>query len=208
MTGNPPPPGLILAGGRSSRMGANKALLPRGSDRVIGHVIRRFGAQVADLAINAPASFPGHETIAHVEDDPPGQLGPLAGILTGMRHHARRHPQSTHFVTAPCDSPFLPLDLVARLVDARPDERTIVIAASSDRRHPVFGLWPVALASDLQHWLLSEDNRRINAFLTHHHVVTVDFPTVSTSHGELDPFLNINTPEDLAGAEAFADMLA
>jgi molybdenum cofactor guanylyltransferase len=208
MAGLPLPPGLILAGGRSSRMGSNKALLALGSDRVLGHVVRRLGAQVSGLVINAAAPFPGFEGIPHLEDGLPGQLGPLAGILAGMRHHARIRPRLTHFVTAPCDSPFLPLDLVARLAEARPDEKTIVIAASDGRRHPVFGLWPIVLAPELENWLLAEDNRRINAFLAGHRTVTVDFSTISTAHGELDPFLNINTPEDLANAEAFVDMLA
>jgi len=201
------PPGFILAGGKSSRMGTNKALLTLGDKSVLSHVVERLRPQVSQIAINAPAPIAGFETFALVEDAYSGQLGPLAGILTGMRHHARHHPDHTHFVTVPCDTPFFPKDLALRLAACN-SPQTIVIASSLERRHPVFGLWPVALADDLERWLICDDNRRINAFLNHHQAVTVDFETVQSNAGQLDPFLNINTPEDLAQAKIFAETLA
>lgn len=201
-------PGLILAGGRSSRMGANKALLDLGKTSILGHVVRRITPQVSTLAVNAPAPLPGFELHGHLEDIAGGQLGPLAGILTGMRHYASQRPGASHFVSVPCDSPFLPLDLVPRLIAANPDPETIVIATSLDRRHPVFGLWPVTLADDLEQWLTGENNRRIYAFLDRHPTVTVDFQPFQTAHGALDPFLNINTPEEFAHAAAFAEILS
>jgi molybdenum cofactor guanylyltransferase len=201
------PPGLILAGGKSSRMGSNKALLTLGSDTVLGHVLRRLRSQVSRLAVNAPAPLPGSEDLPHLADSVPGQLGPLAGILTGMRHYAETAPEARHFLTAPCDSPFLPLHLTERLADTRPDARTIVVASSLGRNHPVFALWPVALAEDLENWLTTDANRRINGFLSRHHTVTVDFAPIGTANGELDPFLNINTPEDLARANLFSEIL-
>jgi molybdopterin-guanine dinucleotide biosynthesis protein A len=202
------PPGFILAGGRSSRMGSNKALLTLGTKSVLAHVVERLSPQVSEIAINAPAAFPGFETLDYIEDRASGQLGPLAGILTGMRHHATRAPDISHFLTVPCDSPFLPMDLAARLTAAADGPQTIVIASSLGRRHPVFGLWPVTLADDLEQWLIGDDNRRINAFLDHQRTVTVDFVPSETEAGRLDPFLNINTPEDLAHAQAFAETLA
>lgn len=202
------PPGLILAGGRSSRMGENKALLQLGPDSILGHVVRRLAPQVSALAINAAEPVPGFQSCTHLADSLAGQLGPLAGILTGMRHYAARHPGNSHFATAPCDSPYLPTDLVPRLTTACIGAETIVIAASLQRRHPVFGLWPVALADDLEHWLLDGDNRRINAFLDRHQLVIADFQPLQTRHGSLDPFFNINTPDELAHAAAFAEILA
>ncbi len=200
-------PGLIIAGGRSSRMGANKALLQLGNDSILEHVVRRLTPQVSTLAINAAVPFAGFEAHLYLEDIADGQLGPLAGILTGMRHYSRQRPENSHFASVPCDSPFLPLDLVSRLTDACLDSETIVIASSLERRHPVFGLWPVSLADDLQRWLVDDGNRRINAFLDRHHTVTVEFPAIQTRHGALDPFFNINTPEELAEAAAFAESL-
>ncbi len=202
------PSGLILAGGRSSRMGKDKALLRLGQDCILGHVLRRFTPQVSSIAINASIPFAGFEAYTHLPDAAAGQLGPLAGILTGMRHYADQRPNSSHFASVPCDSPFLPFDLVLRLAAACSDPETIVIAMSLARRHPVFGLWPVSLADDLEHWLVKEGNRRINAFLDRHRTVNVDFPVLGTRHGALDPFLNINTPEELAHAETFVEWLA
>lgn len=200
-----PPPGLILAGGKSSRMGTNKALLGLGGRPVLAHVARRLAPQVSTLTINAGADLAGFDEIARIEDAVAGQLGPLAGILTGMKHVAARH---GFLVTAPCDSPFLPLDLVARLAEAAIDEETIVVASSFGRSHPVFALWPSGLADDLQDWLAVDDNRRINAFIRRHRSETVEFPAIRTTRGELDPFFNINTPDDLAEAGAFVEVLA
>jgi molybdenum cofactor guanylyltransferase len=201
------PPGLILAGGKSSRMGANKALLAIGGDTVLGHVLRRIGPQVSSFAVNAPAPLPGFETLPYLADTMPGQLGPLAGILSGMRHYAQTAPEARHFLSVPCDSPFLPLHLIERLADTRPDARTIVVASSLGRNHPVFALWPLALADDLEAWLTTDENRRITGFLSRHQTVTVDFAPIGTAHGSLDPFLNINTPEDLARANLFSEVL-
>jgi molybdenum cofactor guanylyltransferase len=201
------PPGLILAGGKSSRMGSNKALLTIGGNTVLGHVLRRLGPQVSSLAVNAPTPLPGCEALPHLADTTPGQLGPLAGILTGMRHYAETTPEARHILTVPCDSPFLPHNLTERLADVRPDARTVVVASSLGRNHPVFALWPLALADDLEAWLTSDENRRINGFLARHQTVTVDFAPVGTAMGTLDPFLNINTPEDLARANLFSEVL-
>jgi molybdenum cofactor guanylyltransferase len=209
-----PPPGFILAGGRSSRMGTNKALLTLGRDTIIGHVVRRLRPQVSQITINSALSWPEFPGLPRVEDRLAGQIGPLAGILTGMQHHAAQSPAATHFLSVPCDSPFLPLDLAPRLADGMGvgdlvgDNETIVIASSLGRRHPVFGLWPTALSADLEKWLAGDQNRRISAFLDRHRTVVVDFAPIASEAGELDPFLNINTPDDLSEASAFAELLA
>jgi molybdenum cofactor guanylyltransferase len=199
------PPGLILAGGRSSRMGTEKAALKLGEDTILGHIIRRVTPQVSELAINAAAPPAQAENLPLLSDIVEGQLGPLAGILSGMRHYGES--PASHFLSVPCDSPFVPLDLAERLTAAIADADTIVVAASLDRTHPVFALWPTALGDDLEEWLADEDNRRINAFLRRHRTVTVDFAAVQTGHGDLDPFLNINTPDDYDRALPFLKVL-
>jgi molybdopterin-guanine dinucleotide biosynthesis protein A len=199
-------PGLILAGGRSSRMGTDKAHLALGDRSVLGHVVHRLASQVQPLLLNAPADFAETFGLRLISDTMVGQAGPLAGILAGMRGVAAEG--ASHLLTAPCDSPFLPLDLASRLRQAQEDAGQIVVAASQDRMHPVFGIWPVSLADDLEAWLDNPDNRRINAYLRRHRVVTVDFPLVETPAGPLDPFLNLNTPEDLEDAQRFLGTLA
>jgi len=202
------PPGLILAGGRSSRMGADKAFLDIGGDTILAHVVRRLGPQVSEITLNAPAEFPNPLGLRLLPDRIGGQIGPLAGVFSGLRDMRARGPGATHLLTVPSDSPFVPLDLVRRLEAGADDPNAIVIAVSDGRDHPVFGLWPVSIADDLGSWLAGPDNRRIRDFLQRHPLVTVEFAMIGTPHGLLDPFFNINTPEDLQEARRFAQELS
>lgn len=199
-------PGLVLAGGRSSRMGENKAMMALGSESILGHIISRLSPQVTDLALNAPAGFPDVFGLRLVPDRNNDRNGPLEGVLSGLLDLQNNRPESPFLLTAPCDSPFLPRDLAVRL-SQKATPGTIVIAASGGQSHPVFGLWPVTVAQDLEIWLANPDNRRIKAFLDRHAVEIVEFQPVATGHGLLDPFMNINTPEDLALAKTFIETL-
>lgn len=202
------PPGLILAGGKSSRMGTDKAFLTIGNDTILAHVVRRLSPQISEITLNAPMGFPNPLGLRLLPDPVPGQIGPLAGVLAGLRDIQARGVEATHLLTVPSDSPFIPADLVPRLEAEADDPNTIVIAASDGRDHPVFGLWPVSIAGDLETWLSDPDNRRIKAFLERHRMATVEFPMVETRQGLLDPFFNINTPEDLQEARRFAEELS
>ncbi len=200
-----PIPGLILAGGRSTRMGSDKAHLPLRGDTILGHVVRRLAPQVEALFLNAAPGFADPSSLPLIPDTIAGQAGPLAGVLAGLQTLAPKGYRSV--LTAPCDSPFLPPDLAERLTAACEGD-AIVVAESAGRSHPVFALWPTAIADDLKGWLADPDNRRINAFLKRHTVVSVDFPLVKTAAGPLDPFMNLNTPDDLAQAHHFSELLA
>jgi molybdopterin-guanine dinucleotide biosynthesis protein A len=192
--------GVVLAGGRSSRMGGrDKAFVPLVGMPLIGHVTARLRPQVAELAISAgadPSRFAalGPSVLA---DPVAGLPGPLAGLLAGLRWAQARG--FTHIATAAVDTPFLPLDLVAHLASgARPDG--VAVARSAGRVHPVFALVPVGLADDLEGFLASGGSRRAGDWLARHDPAVVDFAFVEG----IDPFFNINTPEDLALAEAKA----
>jgi molybdopterin-guanine dinucleotide biosynthesis protein A len=133
-----------------------------------------------------------------------GYAGPLAGLLSGMIWAAKHRPDARHIVTAPCDTPFLPGDYVSALVDAAGgEEGTIVVAASGGRVHFASGLWPVALADDLEAFLRSGE-RRTQSWLERHPNRSVTFPPIDNGGTGFDPFFNVNTPEDLSAAEAFA----
>ncbi|EUB95739.1 Molybdopterin-guanine dinucleotide biosynthesis protein A [Rhizobium sp. CF080] len=202
------PPCLILAGGKSSRMGTDKAFLDIGGETILAHVARRLRPQVAEITLNAQADFPNPLRLRLLPDRIIGQIGPLAGVFSGLRDILDRGLPATHLLTAPSDSPFVPADLANRLEAEADDPNTIVIAASDGRDHPVFGLWPISIADDLESWLSGPDNRRIKDFLRRHRVVTVEFPMIGTPQGLLDPFFNINTPEDLQEARRFAKELS
>lgn len=197
-------PTFLLAGGRSSRMGVNKAFALLGNERLLTRIAKRIGQrQTIPPALNADTDWPDTEGLPLVPDIIPGKLGPLAGVLTAMRHTAAHYPRVSHVVTVPIDSPFFPIDLVAWLADPIEGQDDIAIAASLSRDHPVFGLWPVSIADDLESWLIKDEKRRVRDFLARHTVHTVDFPTIETAIGPLDPFFNINTPDHLIDAEGW-----
>ena len=198
---------IVLAGGRASRLGGgDKGFLPVGGLSILERVLEALRLQCERILINAngdPARL-AHLGCEVVPDSLPDQPGPLAGILAGLDHVAKHHPEQDFVLTAPGDAPFLPHDLVARLEDGRmADRAAIVRARSGDHDHGVVALWSVALRADLRRALVEEDLRRVGAFARRHALATVTWPVQP-----VDPFLNVNTPEDLASAERLAALLA
>lgn len=188
------PPGVILAGGRATRMGGgDKGLLPLGGGTILGHVIDRLTPQVSGLALNAngdPGRFASLD-LPVLPDSLEGFAGPLAGVLAGLDWAAETG--ATHIVTAAADTPFLPLDLVSRL-EAAAGPSGLALAATPSGRHPTFGLWPVALRDDLR-TALDGGLRKVVLWTDAHGAGTAEFPDDTA-------FFNVNTPEDLATAEA------
>ena len=197
------PLGVVLAGGLARRMGGgDKARLRIGGRTIIERVLARLKPQCAALILNAngdPARF-ADTGLAVVPYSVPDFAGPLAGILAGLDWAAREAPDVADIVSVPGDCPFLPEDLVARLSAARTREAApLACARSGEWRHPVVGLWPVALRGDLRQALVAEGMRKIEAWTARHGVAVADWPAVP-----VDPFFNINTPDDAAEAERIA----
>ena len=186
------PFGVILAGGRASRMGGgDKPLLPLGEKTILGHVVDRLAPQVDRLALNAngdPARFAGFG-LPVLPDSLPDRPGPLAGVLAGLDWAADEG--ASHVVTAAGDTPFLPCDLVPQLLAAG-GEAGLALAASPSGRQPTFGLWPVALRDDLRA-ALEGGLRKVVQWTDRHGAGTAEFPDDAA-------FFNVNTPEDLAAA--------
>ncbi|WP_349434623.1 molybdenum cofactor guanylyltransferase MobA [Pararhizobium sp. A13] len=203
------PPAVILAGGRSSRMGSDKAAVTLDGIQLLCHVIERLASQVAGISVNSNAitGLDFAPRIAVFADDVPGYVGPMAGVLSAMRHTARHFPSASHVVTVPTDTPFFPHDLVARLQGAITLPAQIAVACSAGVMHPVFALWPVDLAGELEHWLLTDEKRRVRSFIESHAMAEVDFPMLETATGPIDPFFNINTPADLETAEHWLPLI-
>ncbi|RFB94032.1 molybdenum cofactor guanylyltransferase MobA [Rhizobium leguminosarum bv. trifolii] len=195
--------GVVLAGGRSQRMGRDKADVMLGTESLLRHVLTRLSQQVVPVAVNADTVT---EDVPVVPDRFPGKAGPLAGIHAAMVYAAGL-PAVTHVVTVSVDCPFFPADLVARLAAALERPSQIAIAASEGRSHPVFGLWPVTLAADLENWIAADEKRRVRDFLLRHDVTEVAFSLHPTRASLLDPFFNINTPDDLVEAQRWLEAL-
>jgi len=199
------PPAIILAGGLSRRMGRDKATLALGGRPLIGHVAERILPQVSSLAINAPEEFAGGLGLPLVPDTIAGHQGPLAGVLAGLHYAATLEQRPSHLLTVPADTPFLPRDLVSRMTAALPGADAIILAASAGRLHPVVALWPLTLHEELERWLEEPDNRKLQGFVARHPSVAVEFEMTETRLGPLDPFFNVNTPDDAARAEALLE---
>lgn len=197
--------GVILAGGRATRMGGgDKGLRQVAGRRLMDHVITRLGPQVAGMAINAngdPARL-AEFGLPVLADSLPDHPGPLAGVLAGLDWAAGQG--AAAIVTAAADTPFFPPDLVARLQMAA-GVSGLALAASRDEdgrvwRQPTFGLWPVTLRDDLRD-ALTGGLRKIVLWTDGHGAGQAVFPS-----DPFDPFFNVNTPEDIARAEVLAGM--
>src|SRR5471030_149760 len=182
--------------------GGDKCLRVLGGTTILARVIARAAPQVEGLALNAngdPVRFAGYP-LPVVADSVPDFAGPLAGILAGLDWAAENAPKIEWLVSVPGDCPFLPNDLVPRLHAARIDEKKpLACARTGEWRHPVAGLWPVALRDDLRHALTVGGLHKIEAWTGRHGVALAAWPDQP-----VDPFFNINTPEDLAEAEGIA----
>lgn len=185
--------GLVLAGGQGSRMGGvDKGLAPFRGKPMVAHAIERLAPQVDEILVNAnrnPEAYArfGHRVIA---DEIPGFAGPLAGFERGLAHA-----RGQLVATVPCDSPFLPADLVARLRAALEGEGAqLAVARTGDQPHPVFCLMRREVHASLAAFLAS-GQRKIDKWYASLSVVEVAFDD------EADAFANINTRDELAGLE-------
>lgn len=180
---------LILAGGRGSRMGSvDKGLQLFYGKPMVAQVLERLAPQVDEVIINANRSLDAYTAFGHrvIPDVIDGFVGPLAGLQVGLLHAT--HPL---VVTAPCDSPFLPLDLVARLLAAlQNNQADLAVAKTFEQVHPVFCLVKRDLEPHLRSFL-ETGQRKIDKWYETLNVVEVSFDDVESA------FMNINTREEL-----------
>jgi molybdopterin-guanine dinucleotide biosynthesis protein A len=198
----PPTIGLILAGGLARRMGGgDKALKPLAGRPILTHVVDRLRGQCDALLLNAngdPARLAAFG-LPVVADPVPDFAGPLAGILAGLDWIADHGPQAEWLLSVAADTPFIPDDLAGRLHRVRiAAGKPLACAASGGQQHHAIGLWPVSLRADLRR-ALAAGERRLGRWTQAHGVAIAEWPVEP-----IDPFFNVNTPEDLAEAERLA----
>ena len=189
--------GVIIAGGRSSRMGGGEKIFAQvGDGNILGHIVDRMASQVGRLAINAngdAARFAstGLDVIA----DLPGDAEtPLAGLRAALRWTAGNGFDS--LITVPSDTPFLPRDLLARLAAAG---QKAAIAASGGQDHYLTGLWAVSMNGALDNAIREAPMFRVKDWAKLAAAAKVEWPD-----RPFDPFFNVNTPDDLAEARRIA----
>jgi len=189
--------GLILAGGRGSRMGSiDKGLVPLAGKPMVAHVLERLSPQVQRMLINANQNRDTYAAFGHPvwPDAMPDFAGPLAGLQTGLMHC-----ETPYLVTAPCDSPFLPADLVTRLaqaLEARDADLAVAVTGEGDTRqpHPVFCLAKASLLPHLTAYL-EGGGRKVDRWYATLRVAEVHFADESA-------FRNINTLAELREHDA------
>ena len=201
--------GVLLAGGLARRMGGgDKGLRQLAGRPLLQHAIDRMRPQVAGLVLNAngdPQRF-AEFALPVVADDIPDFAGPLAGVLAGLDWTAARRPDCPFVVSVPTDAPFLPRDLVSRLLAGIEREAADMACAASDGQpHPVVGLWPVRLRGELRRALAEEGIRKVDRWTARYRLATVPF---EAGPGGIDPFFNANRPEDLELAARLAGAAA
>lgn len=189
---------LILSGGRATRMGGvDKGLVIFQQKPLIQHVIERLTSQVDEIIINANREIKQYQSLGYpvLQDETTdfnGQtfIGPLAGFNLGLQH--AKH---DYLLTAPCDSPLLPLDLAQRLHSSLLTNNADVAVATSDGdAHPVFALCKKSVLPSLTSYL-QQGGRKVSAWQKSLHYTEVDFSDNS------DAFYNLNTFEDLTALE-------
>ena len=186
--------GLILAGGRGQRMGGiDKGLALLDGRPLVEHVLDRLAPQVASVMINANRNVDRYARFGHplIGDRIAGFAGPLAGLEAGLAACT-----TPYLASAPCDSPFLPPDLIARLAAAlAANKASIAVARTGDQLHPVFSLVRSFVLPDLQAFIHA-GGRRMESWLQRLEWVACPFDDVA------DAFANINTPDELRAHHA------
>lgn len=199
--------GAVLVGGEGRRMGAGppKPLRLLAGRPMLAHVVERLRPQVMDLVLSAHGEagpwrgFEAPVVLDSLPPDPDGRRpGPLAGVLAALEWMRRHHPAAAWLLTVPADVPLLPVDLTVYLAGhMHVPEADVLAVRYRGRTHNAIAVWRVELLDALRRAVIEEGVRSIEVFARRHDFATLDWPRRAS-----DPFLNVNTPEDLARAEA------
>lgn len=201
MPSNSPVCAVLMAGGQSRRMGGgDKCLRDLAGQPLLSYIVDTAKSQADRVIINANGDPSRFDTfgLTVVPDVVEGNVGPLAGVLTGLMWARQHMPDCQWVASLPCDAPFAPKNLVDRFLAAIDEVNADMACASSGGRdHPVFGLWPVRLAGALSDAIREDGVRKVDEWTGRYPLARAIWET-----NPVDPFFNVNRPDDLAVAEA------
>jgi molybdopterin-guanine dinucleotide biosynthesis protein A len=196
--------GVVLAGGQGQRMGgSDKARLKLGGSTLLSRVVDGLARQTSRVVVNSntPDELQIKAARAVISDRVAGFAGPLAGVEAALHWNSIQPNPSDYILSVATDTPFFPSDLAAQMTQVADGRPIIAIAQSRGINQPVFGLWPAVIRLDLSEWLKDKKNRKVMAFVRMFDHEFVEFPPYKHGEIDVDPFFNINTPEDLAQAD-------
>jgi molybdopterin-guanine dinucleotide biosynthesis protein A len=191
--------GVILAGGKSKRMGKNKLFLKLDNIPLIDHTIQKVKKSFKELIIitNQENEFFTKNNLTTVKDCIDGQLGPLVGILTAMKWAKEKYPSCAWIATFPCDTPFFPEAVIFQFIEESKKKESLILCASThDRKHNIFGLWSLDLYDKLYNDLVNNKIRKVQDWTKANNIKNLEF-----HFKDYDPFFNVNTLEDLEFAK-------
>jgi len=190
---------VILTGGQSSRMGGGIKSLKKFNNKLIfDRIFENLQNQVQKIIINSNdlENLFANYNVEVIKDSIEGFLGPLAGIHAALEWSTINEPHINWLITVPGDTPFIPNDLVKKLLDkAKNDGHKIVLAQSNAKTHPIIGVWHSSLYESLKNDLNS-GVRKILDWASKHPLGYAEF-----INSKYDPFFNINYEEDIIQAQ-------
>ena len=190
---------VILAGGKSKRFGEDKSLAKLGSKSLIEHVIHKVRGKFKKILIisNKDIKIKESKDITIIPDCIEGNLGPLVGVLTAMRWSKNIKENYRWIATFPSDTPFFDMSIVEQYKkQITTNNSKLYFVRSNEKRHNIFGLWSIDLLDILENDLVKNNFRKVEDWAN-----KIGVKTINIKFDKFDPFLNINTKEDLSEAE-------
>ncbi len=197
--------GAILAGGQSKRMGKDKLFLELNNRKLIEYTIIKVKKYLKKVVIitNEDNEFFSKNKLTIVKDCIEGQLGPLVGILTAMKWAKENLNKCSWIASFPCDTPFFPESIIKSFIEESKKKESLIFCANSHgRRHNIFGLWSIDLYDKLKDDLINKKIRKVQDWTEKNKIKNLEF-----KFEDYDPFLNINTKEDLEFAKKLSQKL-
>jgi len=197
------PAGVILAGGRSSRMGVGrKALLELNGQPLLTHVIRRLQAQLDPLMLSCDIETSDFDSfgLPVVPDILPRFRGPLTGLCSAL-HYLSDQGLDNGLVLCPCDAPFIPADLVQKFLEAGQGENNpVVVVSYQGELQPTFSMWQTRHLPVIHDAVVKRGDGGLKYMLK-----SLPHTVVEWASAEPPPFFNVNTPDDLKAASRWLD---